>query len=123
MELILGGAHQGKLEYALKEFGLTEQDVAQAKLDKNKKIVDNLQDYIYNQLRVNLNPKDTIEAFIAESPDTIFICNEIGYGLVPIDPLERSYRETVGRICCLLAKKSKRVHRLVAGIPMVIKNA
>ncbi|MEG0090627.1 MAG: bifunctional adenosylcobinamide kinase/adenosylcobinamide-phosphate guanylyltransferase [Oscillospiraceae bacterium] len=123
MELILGGAYQGKCAYALALYNLTDSDVADARLDATKKIICSLHTYIYNQLKQGQNPRQEIEKFADENPSTVFICDEIGCGIVPIDPLEREYRDTVGRVCCMLAQKSSRVHRLVCGIPTVIKDA
>lgn len=120
--MILGGKYQGKLNYVLQLFSLKEEDVAEAQLDKDKKVINNLQDYILSEIREKRSPIESIEKFAEENPNIIFLCNEVGSGLVPIDPIERQYRETVGRACCSLAKRAKRVHRIVCGISSVIKN-
>ena len=47
--------------------------------------------------------------------------NELGYGIVPIDPFDRSWRELTGRICTELAEHADEVTRVVCGIPVVLK--
>lgn len=54
-------------------------------------------------------------------PDRILITDEIGYGIVPIDPMEREFRELTGRICCHLAAEADQVWRVTAGIGIQIK--
>ncbi len=60
------------------------------------------------------------EKLIAENPSAVIICNEVGYGIVPIDRADRIYRETVGRCLCRLAEYSGTVERIVCGLGMRI---
>lgn len=124
MQLILGGAYQGKLDYVLATHHLTQQDVADGCLDESKRIIYNLQDYIFQSLQQKEQPFKQLEVFLQSvAEDTIFICNEVGNGIIPIDPLERQYRDLVGKSCCLLAERADKVCRMVCGIPQVIKDA
>ena len=54
-------------------------------------------------------------------PGLIFICDEIGNGIVPMDALERDYRERTGRLQIRIAKKAERVERIVCGISQRLK--
>ena len=47
--------------------------------------------------------------------------DEIGYGIVPVDRMEREYREQTGRVCTRLAAYSEKVYRVMCGIGQVIK--
>ncbi|MBQ7446567.1 MAG: bifunctional adenosylcobinamide kinase/adenosylcobinamide-phosphate guanylyltransferase [Eubacterium sp.] len=58
---------------------------------------------------------------VSENPDVIFIVNELGCGVIPMDVHDRRYRELVGRTCCDLAKEAKEVHRVVCGVGEVLK--
>ena len=58
---------------------------------------------------------------VSENPDVIFIVNELGCGIIPMDVQDRRYRELVGRTCCDLAKEAKEVHRVVCGVGEVLK--
>ena len=51
----------------------------------------------------------------------VVIADEIGCGLVPIDPFERAWREETGRILCALAREAEAVVRVHCGFPQAIK--
>ena len=53
----------------------------------------------------------------------VVIATEVGGGVVPTDPKQRSAREAAGRLTCLLAKKADTVIRVFCGIPTVLKGA
>ncbi|MHB1150845.1 MAG: bifunctional adenosylcobinamide kinase/adenosylcobinamide-phosphate guanylyltransferase [Eubacteriales bacterium] len=112
MELIIGGASQGKLEYATDILGYKESD-----------IINNLQDIIRAMLEKRADADVEVMKIIEAKPSCVIICNEIGCGLVPVDPSEREYRDIVGKICCKLAARAQRVHRVICGIGTVIKDA
>lgn len=63
-----------------------------------------------------------LEALAEElSAHEIVIASELGGGVVPIDPAERSAREAAGRLACLLARRADTVVRVVCGLPQVLK--
>jgi len=109
MRLIIGGKHQGKLDYAL-SLGYTMDDVATG-LPTDKPILYGLQELV----RENWN----LQA--SDIPDCIVICDELGCGVVPLDFEDRIWRERVGRLCGELAKRADRVDRVFCGIPMTLK--
>ena len=47
----------------------------------------------------------------------VVICTEVGAGVVPIDPEERAFRESAGRLAVALADRAACVVRVVCGIP------
>lgn len=51
----------------------------------------------------------------------IVIATEIGGGVVPVDPAERTVREAAGRLSCLLAERADTVVRVCCGLPQVLK--
>lgn len=65
---------------------------------------------------------DYLRTLTERSPDLIFICDEVGNGIVPMEKAERNYRECVGRALCALAGEADRVERVCCGIPQLIKN-
>jgi len=67
------------------------------------------------------DPLTSICAELSAHMDIVIICDEMGSGLVPIDAFQREYRDTVGKICCELAKKADTVTRVYCGIGTVIK--
>ncbi len=119
MQLIIGGKAQGKLDYAKKLYNLSDNDVAQ-NLVEGKKIIYNLQDIVGELLSENKDAYKIITEFAMKN-DCIFICNEVGSGLVPTQKTERYFRDTVGDVCLFLAKESSQVHRVFCGIGSIIK--
>ena len=114
MILIIGGAFQNKREYAIQTYLDKE--------DHKRMIIDQVQDIVREKLVIKEYTKTMFDHIIDKNPDTIFICDEVGAGLVPIDSFDREYREKVGEICCHLAEKATTVHRVVCGIGKVIKD-
>lgn len=126
MELIIGGAFQGKGDYAKKEHPqitwqqggeLDEAGVLQAEG------ILNFQDFIRKELKAGHDVADLAEKIIKENPEVVLVSQEVGYGVVPVDAFDRAYREAVGRICTKLAAGSGKVTRVVCGIGTVIKGA
>ena len=131
---IIGGAHQGKLDYALSMTKFKTDDVIDClnieplKLDEvlnsNKSVIYNF-NILIKELLKKYNKEEIveekIEVMLKENKKSVIISTEIGYGIVPIDKFERRYRELVGRICCRVARKAEEVHRVVCGIGTVIK--
>ena len=126
MILIIGGAFQGKKEYAMQKYDIPEKAVFDAvlpdlpKADFRYFVIRNLQDYIKNRIREGGNPEKEIFDFTSQN-DCIVICNEIGNGIVPMDSFEREWRERTGRILIQLAAESDEVIRVVCGIGQKIK--
>lgn len=63
-----------------------------------------------------------LSTMIERNPDLIFICDEVGNGIIPLEKSERDYRECVGRVLCVLAEKAERVERVHCGISQKIKD-
>ena len=62
-------------------------------------------------------------AYAVTDGEWIIVSNEVGLGLVPPTPLGRIYRDGLGRANQRLARAASRVIFMVAGIPMVVKQA
>lgn len=124
MILVTGGKSQGKLKFVIEHFKPNEiidgSDCVLSIL-KNAECVMNYQLLIK---RLMLENRDTVEftkKFCAENQNAVIIMNEVGSGIIPIEKLERKWRENVGRCGCIIAKNSDTVIRMTCGIPTVIK--
>lgn len=62
-----------------------------------------------------------LKELLAANAELVLICDEVGYGIVPLDETERCYREAVGRLLCSLAKQADGMVRIVGGLPIRIK--
>ncbi|MDY3249112.1 MAG: bifunctional adenosylcobinamide kinase/adenosylcobinamide-phosphate guanylyltransferase [Candidatus Choladocola sp.] len=149
MKLIIGGAYQGKLEYAKKTYG-TEAgwiDGAMCGFDEIRTCsgIYHFHKYIKRLLTEtgNLCPDERTESWNKypsddlaglevqaeqfaeklrkENPDIIIVSTELGYGVVPVEKSDRTYREATGRVCTCLAAKAEEVVRVVCGIGMKLK--
>ncbi|MDO5346169.1 MAG: bifunctional adenosylcobinamide kinase/adenosylcobinamide-phosphate guanylyltransferase [Lachnospiraceae bacterium] len=125
MLLIIGGAYQGKLDFALELTGYERADFAdgascgQEELYSAKGI-----HHFHEYIRRLLEQENAVDAdaFAEEirkrNPDLVIVTNELGYGIVPVDPKDRLWRETAGRVCTRLAGEAKQVYRVVCGLGM-----
>ena len=123
-QIIIGGAFQGKTQYATKIYpGLELTDGFNCPLDEIRNCV--AINKFHSFTRRWLLEGRTKEALLTMLENNrnlqLLISDEIGYGLVPIDDFEREYREFHGRVMTELAEKADCVERVVCGIPQRIK--
>lgn len=128
MILVTGGAFQGKKEYVAAQFGLAREEMADGaecswEEVRHCRCLFHFHLLIKRMMERQEDPTDLCDLLLEENPDLIIVTNELGYGIVPIQPFDRAYREKCGRICCDLAREAKQVHRVVCGIGQVIKDA
>ncbi len=127
MKLVIGGTAQGKLEYVLLKHDVQKNMVWDGVLPNDRElngnivIINHLHQWIKNCMLSGGCPEDEIMSFLDCNEDCIIICDEIGNGIVPIDPFEREYRERTGRILVQLAMRAEEVERIICGIGQKIK--
>ena len=131
MKLIIGGYSQGKLDYIKNKYSVDEKCIfdydlpSKEELEKEENkgviIIDKLHKWVKKRIKEGGRPEEEIASFVKKKADCIVICDEIGNGIVPMDPFERVYRERCGRILCSLAEQAEEVERVVCGIPQKIK--
>ena len=127
MKLIVGGAYQGKKEAACRLFGCQTADFIDGKDCAPEELrscsaIYNFHEYIFRCMQEGTPVNDIPAVLQRENPEILIITDEVGYGVVPIEKTMRDFREQVGRICCQLAEISEVVVRVVAGMPMFIKD-
>lgn len=119
MDFITGGAFQGKLAFAADHFGIMDQDVCtcaeDAAPDWGCRCIQHLERYILYCVRNRIAP----ELHFRE--DAVLIGDDIFCGVVPIDPVERAWREETGRYYGRISASAETVHRLFCGIPLQLK--
>jgi adenosylcobinamide kinase/adenosylcobinamide-phosphate guanylyltransferase len=62
-----------------------------------------------------------LKALDQVSCDLILVTNEVGWSIVPENPMARSYRDTLGFLNRRIAEKAEHVYLLCCGIPLVLK--
>ena len=108
MELIIGGAFQGKLEYAVKRYGLTDEDVCDLALGvpvPGKRC--------YRHLEA-LSRREDVTPYLPLFRDAVVITREVNGGIVPMDGQERAWRERHGVLV-------QHVTRVLCGLTEVLK--
>lgn len=121
MILIIGGAFQGKREYAETNYENAGEHIfylntwARGRFEKAEKDGAVLQDKMSEDTRQALKNK------IADDPGLIIITDEIGRGIVPAQRRERDFREFVGGLQVMLAQEADEVVRVICGIGQRIK--
>ena len=124
MKLIIGGMYQGKLDYALNKYNLGIKDVYKCKddtIDYNKKVIYKFNLYIYYLIKEGLDPVDEVLNNLEKFKDKIIISDEISSGVVPMDKMDRLYRDKVGVILNRLASESDSVVRIFCGLEEKLK--
>ncbi|WP_417281216.1 bifunctional adenosylcobinamide kinase/adenosylcobinamide-phosphate guanylyltransferase, partial [Clostridioides difficile] len=71
--------------------------------------------YIRRLLKEGKSVESFIDAIEEQNPNVIITSNELGCGIVPLDPEDRDWREVSGRASVRLARTSKEVYRMVCG--------
>ena len=126
MVLIFGGAYQGKLEYALENFSLSEKDVyyceERAGIDLSFKVINNLENFVMACVKEGLEAKELLDEYGDALEDKIIIVTDISQGIVPMDQNERWWREMTGRTMLYLSRRADRVIRVFCGLGQEIKS-
>mgnify|MGYP005766682153 CR=1 FL=1 len=120
MRLYVGGRCQGKTAYVAAQTGLDPVCCTPAEAMGAPAI-----NCLHLTLRQVVEEGGTGEAFakalLAHNPGAVVVCDEIGLGVVPLDPFERRWREETGRALCLLAAAAERVERVICGLGQRLK--
>lgn len=127
MILVIGGAFQGKLEYVRTHFAAGTGPVADGadctpEEIRHAAVLNHFHLLVRRLLEEGTDPHAAVAQMLSDHPDLIIISNELGYGVVPMEAFDRTYRETVGRVCCELAARAETVHRVVCGLGQIIKS-
>lgn len=127
MKVVIGGYAQGKLNYVLRKYnvdtgnvwdGEVPEDIGQL---RDTIVIHHFHNWVKKRIVQDGCPEEEILAFVAKYPDCVIISDEIGNGIVPVEALEREYRERTGRILTELARQAEEVERVICGIGQRIK--
>ena len=120
MKLYIGGANNGQWEAAAQETGL-KPVLCSPEAALSAPCIDKFHLIVREVLQSGGDARDFARELLEKNPDAVIVCDEIGLGIVPLDPFERRWREDTGRALCILAEGAERVTRVYCGIPQVIK--
>ena len=136
MILIIGGMCQGKHDFCRSKYHDAEviehyEERIRDELKEGKDPVSEAEKWL-NEISAVMEmdgtdsaihlSMDTENRFKEQKPrELVIIMNEVGSGVVPMDKDDREWRESVGRVSCLFAKRADKVYRLFTGIPQRLK--
>ncbi len=120
MILIIGGAYQGKLDFAKNHFGVDEEDIhtcTAGEIDFSKRCIYKIEEFTY----VHIDPIGYFQANREHWENSILICEDIFCGVVPMGAENRAWRQRTARLCQYLAAEATQVSRIFCGLEQRVK--
>ena len=120
MILIIGGAYQGKLEFAKAAFAVTDAHVYACDsgvIDFSKRCIYKLEEFTAH----NEDPVAYFEAHREDWQDSILILQDISCGVVPMGAENRVWRQRTGRLAQYLSREAAQVSRIFCGLEQRLK--
>ena len=128
MILIIGGAFQGKRDFAEtiieKKISWCDGRTAQWEEFCQSPYCVHLPAMVDRRMKTeedNFSKESFVSQLLPGRIDKILIGEEVGSGIVPMDAYQRRWREETGRIYCMLAEQAEQVWRVIGGIGQRIK--
>jgi adenosyl cobinamide kinase/adenosyl cobinamide phosphate guanylyltransferase len=122
--LIFGGAYNGKIEFVKEKYKIDDEDIffcTNENLNFEKKVLSGLHIFTKSCVFNDINSLETLEKNIDLLKDKIIICDEINSGIVPVNKLDRAWREETGRVLQFLTKNADTVYRIFFGLEEKLK--
>ena len=89
-------------------------------------IVDCLTLWLSNLMAAGRAPGTEVDALVASLADlrgpVVFVSNEVGQGIVPMNALAREFRDAAGLANQAIAAAAQSVVLMVAGLPLAVKS-
>ena len=120
MILIIGGAYQGKLDFAREQFGISEADIHNCrtgKIDFSRRCIYGIEEFT----RSHSDPIGYFKTHKGQWSDSILICQDIFCGVVPMGAENRTWRQRTGRLAQYLSKEAQQVSRIFCGLEQRLK--
>ena len=124
MILIFGGAYNGKLEFTKEKYDMDNAEIffcIDQHLKFDKKVLCGLHIFTRACVLNKINSVEILENNINSLKHKIIICDEINSGIVPMEKLDRAWREETGRALQFLTKHSSSVYRIFFGLQEELK--
>lgn len=108
MKLIIGGAYQGKKKYAMEYYdGLP--------------LLEEFHLMVLELVKSGIDPVEYVKSHLDEYRGMVILCDDISCGIVPVDPIERKWREELGRTLGVITQNSDEVVRVFCGLGTKLK--
>ena len=120
MILIIGGAYQGKLDFAKETLGISEAEVhtcTSGEIDFSKRCIYKIEDFTYE----NQDPVAYFQANKELWQNSVLILQDISCGVVPMGEENRAWRQKNGRLARYLSREATQVSRIFCGLEQRLK--
>ena len=125
MHLIIGGAFQGKTDWAKAQFSLDGSGIFECSEEADACLsapcVTHLERFALYCLRQGLEPAEVVEQRAEAWKNSVLICDDISCGVVPLEAETRAWREACGRMLNALSRRADTVTRIFCGLPQRLK--
>lgn len=125
MDLIIGGAYQGKRQYAQTHFGILAEKIFTCRedggIDWSAPCIAGLEEFCYACVKEGLDPAELFREHRGEWSRSVLICGDISSGVVPLGAENRAWREAAGRLSAYLASEADTVTRMFCGLAQRLK--
>ena len=126
MDLIIGGAFQGKLDYAREKYGYKEEDIYICRedtpeIDFLKPCIAYLEEFTLACVRAGVDPLQYLKNHWEDARQATFICMDISSGVVPLGKEMRLWRNENGKVCQYLSREASSVTRIFCGLEQKLK--
>ena len=118
MILIIGGAYQGKLDFARESLGVRDvYTCTGGEIDFSHGCIDKIQEFTV----LHPDPIGYFEAHRDQWQDSVLILEDIFSGVVPMGAENRAWRQRTGRLAQYLSREADRVSRIFCGLEQRLK--
>ena len=118
MILIIGGAYQGKLDFARENLGVTEIfTCTDGEIDFSRECIYNIEAFT----ACHPDPVGYFEQHREQWRDSVLILTDISCGVVPMGPENRAWRQRNGRLAQYLSREAAQVSRIFCGLEHQLK--
>ena len=124
MVLIIGGAYQGKLDFAKTAFTLSEDEIftcGSSEIDFSKRCINRVEEFTLACVQSGVDPSEYFKAHRDDWKNSVLICEDIFCGVVPMGAEMRAWRQATGRLCQYLSREAAEVSRIFCGLEQKLK--
>ena len=124
MNLIIGGAYQGKLDYAKKTYGFEDRDIFHCRgceIDFEKPCICDLEEFILACIHEEEDPIVYFKYRWEDWRQSTIICDDMSCGVVPLGAEMRKWRQVTGQLCQYLSANAGSVTRIFCGLEQKLK--
>ena len=124
MNLIIGGAYQGKLDYAKETYHYEPRQVftcSGTDIDFSLPCIDHLEEYVLSCVRAGVDPAALFKKHWEDWRHSTLICMDLSCGVVPLEAEMRAWRNETGKLCQYLSREASSVVRIFCGLEEKLK--